>query len=58
MQFLADFVYEKIFVHYTAKQWGMKPVTARVPIFVGRDILMINIKQFQQKDIQNFLKIS
>jgi len=43
MQFLADFVYEKIFVHYTAKQWGMKPeemdgaVTARVPIFVGRD---------------------
>ena len=43
LQFLADFVYEKIFVHYTAKQWGMKPedmdsaVTARVPIFVGRD---------------------
>lgn len=43
LQFLAEFVYEKIFVHYTAKQWGMKPedmdgaVTARVPIFVGRD---------------------
>jgi UDP-galactopyranose mutase len=43
LQFLADFVYEKIFVNYTAKQWGMKPedmdeaVTARVPIFVGRD---------------------
>ncbi len=43
LQFLADFVYEKIFVHYTAKQWGMKPeemdsaVTARVPVFVGRD---------------------
>jgi len=43
LQFLADFVYEKIFVHYTAKQWGMKPeemdgaVTARVPIFIGRD---------------------
>jgi UDP-galactopyranose mutase len=43
MQFLADFVYEKIFVHYTAKQWGMKPeeldgaVTARVPIFIGKD---------------------
>jgi len=43
LQFLADFVYEKIFVHYTAKQWGMKPeemdsaVTARVPVFIGRD---------------------
>ena len=43
LQFLAEFVYEKIFVHYTAKQWGMKPedmdgaVTARVPVFIGRD---------------------
>lgn len=43
LQFLADFVYEKIFLHYTEKQWGQTPdkiegaVTARVPIFVGRD---------------------
>lgn len=43
LQYLADFVYEKIFLHYTEKQWGMKPeeidgaVTARVPVFVGRD---------------------
>ncbi|PRN00887.1 UDP-galactopyranose mutase [Aliarcobacter cryaerophilus] len=43
LQFLSDFVYEKIFVNYTAKQWGMKPedmdgaVTARVPVFIGRD---------------------
>ena len=43
LQFLADFVYEKIFLHYTEKQWGMKPedidgaVTARVPVFIGRD---------------------
>lgn len=50
MQFLADFVYEKIFVHYTAKQWGMKPedmdgaVTARVPIFIGRDNRYFNDK--------------
>jgi UDP-galactopyranose mutase len=50
MQFLADFVYEKIFVHYTAKQWGMKPedmdgaVTARVPVFVGRDNRYFNDK--------------
>ena len=50
LQFLADFVYEKIFLHYTMKQWGMKPeeidgaVTARVPIFVGRDNRYFNDK--------------
>ena len=50
LQFLADFVYEKIFVHYTAKQWDMKPedmdgaVTARVPVFVGRDNRYFNDK--------------
>lgn len=43
LKFLAEFVYEKIFVNYTAKQWEMKPedidsaVTARVPVFIGRD---------------------
>ena len=43
LRFIADFVYEKIFLHYTQKQWGLDPeniegaVTARVPIFVGRD---------------------
>ncbi len=43
LQELANFIYEKIFVNYTAKQWGLKPeelessVTARVPIFIGRD---------------------
>ena len=40
---LAAFVYEKVFLHYTEKQWGRRPeeidgaVTARVPVFVGRD---------------------
>lgn len=43
LKMLADFIYEKVFAHYTAKQWGMKPeeidpaVTARVPVFIGRD---------------------
>ena len=43
LRFIADFVYEKIFLRYTQKQWGLDPeniegaVTARVPIFVGRD---------------------
>jgi UDP-galactopyranose mutase len=40
---LGDYVYKKIFLHYTIKQWGLRPeqlspsVTARVPILVGRD---------------------
>lgn len=50
LAFLADFIYEKIFVNYTAKQWGMKPedmdgaVTARVPVFIGRDNRYFNDK--------------
>ena len=40
---LADFIYEKVFLHYTEKQWGIKPeeidplVTARVPVVISRD---------------------
>mgnify|MGYP002860973724 CR=1 FL=1 len=43
LQFLADFVYEKIFLHYTEKQWNLTPdkidgaVTARVPVSISRD---------------------
>lgn len=40
---LADFIYQKAFVNYTSKQWGVLPeqispeVTARVPVVVSRD---------------------
>ncbi|MCX9103485.1 UDP-galactopyranose mutase [Aeromonas veronii] len=40
---LADFIYQKVFVNYTSKQWGVAPdqispeVTARVPVVVSRD---------------------
>ncbi|WP_276353616.1 UDP-galactopyranose mutase [Cohnella caldifontis] len=43
LRWLADFVYEKIFLHYTTKQWGMKPedldptVTGRVPVYISKD---------------------
>ena len=62
MQFLADFIYEKIFIHYTAKQWGMKPedmdgaVTARVPIFVGRDNRYFNDK-YQAVPTKGYTKL-
>lgn len=43
LKFLADYIYEKVFLHYTVKQWGVSPkdidksVTARVPVVVSRD---------------------
>jgi len=43
LQQLSHFIYENLFVRYTAKQWGVSPqeidsaVTARVPVLIGRD---------------------
>ncbi|GGJ35333.1 UDP-galactopyranose mutase [Deinococcus roseus] len=43
LRFLADFVYNKVFLNYTRKQWGLRPeeldasVTGRVPIYISRD---------------------
>ncbi|MBU1177658.1 UDP-galactopyranose mutase [Patescibacteria group bacterium] len=43
LQLIADFVYQKIFLNYTRKQWGLEPedidpeVTGRVPILISRD---------------------
>lgn len=40
---LADFIYNKIFLHYTEKQWGKTPkeadssITSRVPVYISRD---------------------
>ena len=67
LKFLAEFVYEKVFLNYTMKQWGVKPdeidksVTARVPIVVSRDDRYFHDKyQFVPKEgytqiIQNML---
>lgn len=50
LKFLANFIYDKVFKNYTAKQWNMKPedidpeVTARVPIFIGKDDRYFNDK--------------
>lgn len=43
LAFLSDYIFDKVFLHYTTKQWGMTPaeldpsVTARVPVVVNRD---------------------
>ena len=40
---LAEFVYDKIFLNYTIKQWNLKPeqldpeVVGRVPVFISKD---------------------
>lgn len=43
VRFIARYVYEKVFIGYTAKQWNKLPeeidpsVTARVPVVIGKD---------------------
>ena len=43
LKFLADYIYEKVFLHYTTKQWGVSPdqidsaVTARIPVYISCD---------------------
>lgn len=43
IQELAEYVYEKVFVHYTMKMWGLNPeeidpsVTARIPVRLSYD---------------------
>ena len=43
LEMLAEYIYENVFLHYTLKQWGMKPeeldpsVTGRVPVYISRD---------------------
>jgi UDP-galactopyranose mutase len=43
LEFLAQYVYEKIFLEYTIKQWGLTPdeidrsVLERIPIYISRD---------------------
>lgn len=43
LRFLAQYVYEKVFLNYTKKQWGVGPkdidksVTSRVPVYVSTD---------------------
>jgi len=41
--FLSDYIYKKVFLNYTKKQWNNNPenidsaVTARVPVMIGKD---------------------
>jgi UDP-galactopyranose mutase len=43
LNFLAEYIYQKVFLEYTVKQWGMNPdeidssVSERVPVYITRD---------------------
>ena len=43
LEFLAEYIYHHVFLHYTLKQWGKTPeeldafVTSRVPILISKD---------------------
>lgn len=43
LKFLANYIYENVFLNYTTKQWGKSPkdlgggITARVPVYVSKD---------------------
>lgn len=43
LKWLSEYVYEKVFFHYTVKQWGQRPdevggrAMARIPVFVSTD---------------------
>ena len=43
LKFLAEYIYEKVFLGYTIKQWGFSPkelnksITSRVPVYISKD---------------------
>lgn len=61
-KFLADFIYEKVFINYTKKQWGLTPeeldpsVTERVPIHISRDNRYFQDK-YQGEPINGYTKM-
>lgn len=62
LNFLADYIYQKVFLGYTTKQWGMSPkdidsaVTARVPVFISQDNRYFQDK-YQGIPINGYTKI-
>jgi len=62
LKLLANYIYEKVFLNYTAKQWGLKPediepgVTGRVPIYISRDDRYFTDK-YQMVPVEGYTKI-
>ena len=62
LKFLAHYVYEKIFLYYTKKQWGDSPkdvdgtVTARVPVYLSKDNRYFQ-DRFQGIPLEGYTKV-
>jgi UDP-galactopyranose mutase len=62
LKFLADYIFEKVFLHYTKKQWEAAPdildpaVLSRVPVFVSFDNRYFQDK-FQGMPIDGYTKM-
>ncbi len=62
LKFLAKYVYEKVFLYYTTKQWGVSPkevddaVTARVPVYLSKDDRYFQ-DRFQGIPLEGYTKV-
>ena len=62
LKFLANYVYEKIFLYYTMKQWGFTPkevddtVTDRVPVYLSKDNRYFQ-DRFQGIPLEGYTKV-
>jgi UDP-galactopyranose mutase len=62
LEFIANFIYEKVFLNYSAKQWGVsideldKEVSSRVPIILNRDNRYFN-DSYQAIPIDGYTKL-
>lgn len=62
LKFIANYIYENIFLKYTLKQWGLSPeeidpnVTRRVPINISRDNRYFDDK-YQGHPVQGYTKM-
>jgi UDP-galactopyranose mutase len=62
LKFLANFVYEKIFLYYTTKRWGVTPkevddaVMSRVPVYLSMDNRYFQ-DRFQGIPLEGYTKV-
>lgn len=62
LKFLANYIYEKVFLDYTIKQWGLNPkevdsaVSARVPVYLSKDERYFQDK-FQGIPLEGYSKL-
>jgi UDP-galactopyranose mutase len=63
LQLLSEFIYENVFLHYTLKQWGLKPdeldksVSGRVPVYIGHDNRYFPWDKYQGIPSQGYTKM-